>query len=205
MVNPAPPVNSVKLNDPTALIWVIIFVMISLAKGWSKLQRSVDDDSSKADDTPPVVHPKPQRPPPLRLQRRPAAAPMPRAYGVPPQQRTAPRTMHRTGTTSMSGERRVSTDDIRRFAEQLSGKAQPPPPPPPPVVRPPARKAEPPPPPRPEPATAAPVAVQTVAAAPAPAQTSRALQWMEALRDRNNIRNIIISVEIIGPPKAESM
>jgi hypothetical protein len=36
-----------------------------------------------------------------------------------------------------------------------------------------------------------------------PAQTSRASQWMEALRDRNNIRNIIISAEIIGPPKAE--
>jgi hypothetical protein len=28
--------------------------------------------------------------------------------------------------------------------------------------------------------------------------------WAEALRDRNNIRNIIISAEIIGPPKAES-
>jgi hypothetical protein len=49
------------------------------------------------------------------------------------------------------------------------------------------------------------MATQTVAAAPAPAQTSRALQWMEALRDRNNVRNIIISAEIIGPPKAESM
>ena len=193
-----------KFADIGAVIWVIIFVMISLAKGWSKLQRSVDDDASKAEDTPPVVHPKPQRPPPQRLQRRPAAAPMPRAYGVPPQQRAAPRTTLRTGTTSMSGERKVSADDIRRFVEQLSGKAQPPPQPPPPVARPPARKAEPPPPPEPEPASI-PVVAQKVAAAPAPAQTSRALQWMEALRDRNNIRNIIISAEIIGPPKAESM
>ncbi|MGA2139211.1 MAG: hypothetical protein ABSH14_10155 [Verrucomicrobiia bacterium] len=193
-----------KLNDPTALIWVIIFVMVSLAKGWSKLQRSVDDDSSKAEDTPPVVHPKPQRPPPPRLQRRPAA-PIPRAYGVLSQQRAVPRTTLRTGTTSMSGERKVSADDMRQFVEQLSGKAQPPPPPLPPVARPPARKAEPPPPPTPEPVATAPVAAQTVAAAPAPAQTSRALQWMEALRDRNNIRNIIISAEIIGPPKAESL
>lgn len=178
--------------------------MISLAKGWSKLQRSVDDDSSKSGVTPSVAQPKPPRSLPPRLQPRPAATPMARAYR-PPLQRGAPRGTPRTGTTSMSGERKVSADDIRQFVEQLSGKAQPPPPPPPPVARPPARKAEPPPPPKPEPAPAAPVAAQTVAAAPAPAQTSRALQWMEALRDRNNIRNIIISAEIIGPPKAESL
>jgi hypothetical protein len=100
----------------------------------------------------------------------------------------------------MSGQRRVSSDEIRQVLEQLSGKASPPPPP---VARPPARKAEPPPPPTLEPATAEPVATQTVAAAPA--QTSRALQWMEALRDRNNIRNIVIAAEIIGPPRAESV
>ncbi|HUI05875.1 MAG TPA: hypothetical protein VL486_02600 [Verrucomicrobiae bacterium] len=28
------------------------------------------------------------------------------------------------------------------------------------------------------------------------------LGWTEALRDRQNIRNIIISYEIIGPPKS---
>ena len=57
----------------------------------------------------------------------------------------------------------------------------------------------------PEPAMAAPVAAQSVAAATALAPTSRTSQWMEALRDRNNIRNIVIAAEIIGPPKAESV
>jgi hypothetical protein len=41
-----------------------------------------------------------------------------------------------------------------------------------------------------------------MAEAPAPSPPSRASQWAEALRDRQNIRNIIISAEIIGPPKA---
>ena len=181
--------------------------MVSLAKGWSKLQKSIDDDSSKPEDTPSAAQPKPPRLPP-RLQPRPAATPMARAHGAPLQQRTAPRTTPRTGTTTMSGERKVSMDDIRRFVEQLSGKPQPPtapPPPPPPIARPALRRAEPPPPPMPEPAAAAPVATQTVVAAPAPAQTSRTSQWMEALRDRNNIRNIVIAAEIIGPPRAESV
>jgi hypothetical protein len=38
-----------------------------------------------------------------------------------------------------------------------------------------------------------------------PAQSSRATQWTEALRDRRNIRNIIVAYEIIGPPRAESV
>jgi hypothetical protein len=57
----------------------------------------------------------------------------------------------------------------------------------------------------PEPAVAAPVATQPAVATPATAQVSRTSQWMEALRDRNNIRNIVIAAEIIGPPKAESV
>jgi hypothetical protein len=198
----------VKLANIDIVVWLIIFVMVSLAKGWSKLQKSIDDDSSKPEETPSAAQPKPPRLPP-RLQPRPAAAPMARTRGAPLQQRTAPRTTLRTGTTSMSGERKVSTDDIRRFVEQLSGKAQPPaapPPPPPPIARPAVRRAEPPPPPpMPEPAAVAPVAAQTVLAAPAPAQPSRSSQWMEALRDRNNIRNIVIAAEIIGPPRAESV
>ena len=56
-----------------------------------------------------------------------------------------------------------------------------------------------------EPAVAAPVATQPAVATPATAQVSRTSQWMEALRDRNNIRNIVIAAEIIGPPKAESV
>jgi hypothetical protein len=192
-----------KLADIGALIWVIIFVMVSLAKGWSKLQRSIDDDSSKPEETPSVARPKPQGTPP-RLQPRPAITPTPRVYRPSPPQRAAPRTTFPRVPTSMFGERKVSTDEIRRFVEQLSGKPQPPPPPP--VAPPPVPRAEPAPlAPRPEPVTAAPVATQTVVESPAPGQTSRALQWMEALRDRQNIRNIIISAEIIGPPKAESV
>jgi len=95
--------------------------------------------------------------------------------------------------------RKVDANDIRRFVDQLSGKPQPTPTP--------VRKAEPPPAPasRPEPIAQTTEAKQQIAAASVAAQTSRASQWMEALRDRNNIRNIIISAEIIGPPKVESV
>ncbi|HUJ70853.1 MAG TPA: hypothetical protein VLZ30_01325 [Verrucomicrobiae bacterium] len=201
-----------KLADIGPLIWVIVAVMVALSKGWSKLQQSADNDSSKSDDSPPVVPPRPQGAPPPRLQPRPAAVPMPRRGGLPPQQRAAPPTVPRRGTASISGDRKVSADDIRQFVEQLSGKPQrqqPPPPPLPPPIQPPVSRrsvrkaAPPPPPPKTEPAVAAPVATQTVAAAPT--QPSRAWQWMEALRDRNNVRNIVIGAEVIGPPKAESM
>ena len=36
-----------------------------------------------------------------------------------------------------------------------------------------------------------------------PAQPSRSSQWAAALRDRQNMRNIIISAEIIGPPRGD--
>jgi hypothetical protein len=101
----------------------------------------------------------------------------------------------------------VDADQIRRFIEQMSGKTQPPPAPPPPPIQPPrTREVEPPAPlPQPEPVQDVPAATQTPVKAPVPAQTSRASQWAEALRDRNNIRNIVIAAEIIGPPKAESV
>jgi hypothetical protein len=51
----------------------------------------------------------------------------------------------------------------------------------------------------------APAHKQTFADVPAPAQSSRASQWTDALRDRQNIRNIIVAYEIIGPPRAELM
>jgi hypothetical protein len=38
-------------------------------------------------------------------------------------------------------------------------------------------------------------------AAPVP-KPAAASPWMEALRDKTNLRNIIISAQIIGPPKA---
>ena len=40
-------------------------------------------------------------------------------------------------------------------------------------------------------------------ARPAQARATRAAQWREALRDRNNVRNIIIGAEVLGPPKGE--
>ena len=200
--NPALPVSAVKLANIDVLVWLIIFVMVAIAKGWSKLQQPTDDDSSESDGAPPVVRPRPQiqRPRP-QPQPRPAVAPVPRTnYPSPP--RTVPRPTDRPIPPPTRGEWKVDADQIRRFIDQMSGKAQPPPPPPP-VPHPPAREVVPPaPPPQPEPAPDAPVATQTTAKAPAPAQVSRASQWAEALRDRNNIRNIIIAAEIIGPPRA---
>jgi hypothetical protein len=177
----------VKLADPTPLIWLAIFVVVSIAKGWSKMQQSGKSDSSAADDAPPVVRPRPRIPPPQPpLQPRPGMAPM---------ARPAPRVVPRAEAPTPRG-RKVDADGIRRFVEQLSSK--------PPLPS--ARKAEPPPAPprRPEPVAQTTEAKQQIAAASVPVQTSRASQWTEALRDRNNIRNIIISAEIIGPPKSES-
>ena len=195
--NPALAASAVKLANIDVLVWLIIFVMVAVAKGWSKLQQPADDDSSESGEAPPVVRPRP------RTQPRPAVAPIPRATGPPP--RTVPRTTARPVPPPTRGEWKVDANQIRRFIEQMGGKAQPPPQPqpvPPPVTR----EAEPPAPsPQPEPAQDAPAATESPAKAPAPVQASRASMWAEALRDRSNIRNIIISAEIIGPPKAESV
>ncbi len=199
--NPARPVSLVKLANIDVFVWLIIFVMVAIAKGWSKLQQSADDDSPESGEAPPVVRPRPQIPRP-QPQPRPAVAPIPRATRPPP--RTVPRTMARPVPPPRRGEWKVDADQIRRFIGQMSGKVQPSPPPPPALPST-ARAVEPPaPPPQPEPARDAPAATQSTAKAPAPAQASRASMWAEALRDRNNIRNIIISAEIIGPPRAES-
>ncbi|MEI6083858.1 MAG: hypothetical protein WCS70_06110 [Verrucomicrobiota bacterium] len=76
---------------------------------------------------------------------------------------------------------------IREMMERLAQPKRPVAPPP--LVTPvdPAPKA----PPAPKPA---PVAAE------AP-RTNRSSQWATALRDRSNVRNIIIAAEIIGPPK----
>lgn len=192
--NPARQASTVKLANIDSFIWLIVFVMVAIGKGWSKLQQASKEDSSAANDTPPVVRPRPQIPSPQpQPQPRPGVAPVAR-----PAPRVVPRTAPSRSPSPTPRGRKVAADDIRRFVEQLSGKPQPPPPPP-------VRKAEPAPaPPRqPEPVAQATEAKQPIATASVPAQTSRASQWMEALRDRNNIRNIIISAEIIGPPIAE--
>ena len=82
--------------------------------------------------------------------------------------------------------------DLRDFMEQLQRKLQPQP-----VARA-APPPTPPPAPKPEAPPTAPKAEPPLAAAVSPSRTSA---WTEALRDKQNIRNIIISAEIIGPPK----
>lgn len=187
--------------------------MVVLAKGWSKLQGQIDKDSSESKETPPVApaRPGPQPPQPRRLSE---SAPL-RPGTVPrtaqPVQRTAPRAARvPVGSPPPRETWRVDPEQIRRFMEQLSGQPRQagrgqPRPAPPPIAHPPVRKAEalappPPAPAKPEPVSAAPAPEPAMAGAPA-SSPSRAAQWAEALRDRQNIRNIIISAEIIGRPK----
>ncbi len=113
------------------------------------------------------------RPPPVRRQARPRPRPAP----APVRQ-------------EQEKDRQAPPEDLREFMERLTR-----PPQPKPVMPPPPITQRVPPPPAPKPAMPA-------APPPAPAQTSRrASQWAEALRDRQNLRNIIISAEIIGPPR----
>jgi hypothetical protein len=197
----------VKVASVDVVVWLVIFVMVALAKGWSKLQKQIDDDSPATEDEAPPIAPVQRRTTPRAgmrpvVQRArpqpPRVVPVPRA--AQPVQRTVPRTAARpVGSPAPREGWKIDPEQIRRFVEQLSG--QPPSTPPPPVASPPpVQKA---PPPTPEPvAAAAPESQPVMAEAPAPPATSRAAQWAEALRDRQNIRNIIISAEIIGPPKA---
>jgi hypothetical protein len=192
--SPVPPVSTVKLADIEPLIWLIIFVVVAVAKGWSKLQQSTDDTSSEADEPPPLVPPKPQAPPPRpRMQPRPVGPPTARP-AVRPQRPVLPRATPSRAPAPMRGERKVDVEQIRRLVENLGGKPQLPPPVPAPT-QPVARAGSPAPPPQPETAPSA---------TPAQPLRSRGSLWMEALRDQQNIRNIIIASEIIGPPKAES-
>lgn len=75
---------------------------------------------------------------------------------------------------------------VRDLVNRLAQPTRPTPAPPPAPVKP----AE------PEPAKPVPAA-----AALPPPPPSRSSQWATALRDRSNVRNIIIAAEIIGPPK----
>jgi len=179
-------------------------VVIAISKGWSKLHQSTDDSSSDADE-PPLVSPRRQTPPRARLQPRPIPPPTVRRP-VPPRLPTRPRAMPPRVPAPVPAERKVKADaeQIRRLVEEMVAK--PPPAPPVPVPTQPVATVEPPPPPpQPEPALTATAVPQTIADAPAPPPRSRSSQWMEALRDRQNVRNIIIAVEIIGPPKADTL
>jgi hypothetical protein len=174
-----------KLAAADFIIWLIIFLVVGLAKAWSKSQEQVDDDSPAPPPKPrPPVAKRPPQPRPL-----PQARPIPRAVEqhAPPVVPPPP-----TETRELEGGA-----DGRDFMEQLQRKLQPQPIAAPPVARaapPPTPALPPPPPPTPK--------AKPQTTAPAPPQPSRTSQWAEALRDKQNIRNIIISAEIIGPPKA---
>ena len=195
----------VKFADSSGLIWLIILVMVSLAKGWSKLQQSKESQPPESDDAPPPVQP---RTPVRRAQSRPPAPPMPRLpRGVAP---AMPRRVPQPRPVSTRPGRKVSADDVRHVLEQMGRKPPPLASAPLPLPVPLVTKAEafPPPSPTPPPlpAPSAPEAaapVQAAGGAPTAAQASRASQWSEALRDRQNVRNIIIACEIIGPPRSQ--
>ena len=175
---------------------MIIVVVVGIVKGLTKLQKPADEDTADADETPPVAIPRPLRPQP---QPRPPVMSTQRL--PPPLSRTAAPMGPRSVTAPAGKAGRIDADQIRRFVEQLSGQ----PTPVPPVAPPPVPTAAPAPlPPTPEPVTDALDLKQTIADAPAPTQLSRATQWAQALRDRQNVRNIVISAEIIGPPRGES-
>jgi hypothetical protein len=198
----------VKIAGADVVVWLIIFVMVALAKGWSKLQKQIDDDSSTPEEETPPSAPVQRRATPREgvrpLQPQRARPQVPRMAPVPrtaqPAQRTVPRTAARpVGSPAPREGWKIDPEQIRRFVEQLSG--QPRSTPQPPVAAPPPVQKAPTPAPEPIVATAA-ETKPAMAEAEAPPTSSRAAQWAEALRDKQNIRNIIISAEIIGPPKA---
>jgi hypothetical protein len=184
------------------LIWVIIFVVVTLVKGFTKLAKPVADDPSDTDDeTPPVARPKPPRPLPQprpQMRSRPALVSAQRVLYSP--QRTAAPMGPRPIAKPAGEGRRIDADQIRRFIDQLSGQSTPQPPAVPPSIS----KALPLPPPKPEPVAEVPDTKQTIVDPPASTKPSPATRWAQALRDRQNIRNIVIAAEIIGKPRGES-
>lgn len=191
-----------KLANIDGLIWVIIVIVVAIVKGLTKLQKPAGEDTADSDETPPVAFPRTPRP---QAQPRPQPQPRPVMVSSPRTTATIPRTAAPMGPRSVTAPAgkagRIDADQIRRFIDQLSGQ----PTPAPPVAAPPVPAAASPPPlPQPEPVADSPDTKQTIAAAPSSPQTSRTTQWALALRDRQNIRNIVISAEIIGPPRGES-
>jgi hypothetical protein len=188
-------------SNMDGLIWVIIFVVVTLVKGFTKLQKPATKDPADADDEiPSVARPRPPRLPPQprpQMRPRPALASAQRVPASP--QRTAAPMGPRPIAKPASEARRIDADQIRRFIEQLGGQSAPQQT----AVPPPISKALPLPPPKPEPTPEAPDTKQTIGDAPASAKPLPATRWAQALRDRQNIRNIVIASEIIGKPKGE--
>jgi hypothetical protein len=174
--------------------------MVALAKGWSSLQQQIDDDSSSESKPPPVAQPQMRRPRASPPRSRPATTPMTRT--ATSYQRPDLRTTPPSVGSPPRGTWRVDAQQIRRFRGQLRDPSQSTPPP---IAHPPVQEVEaavPLPPPQMESTEAMAATKQTTVNAPSPSKVSRAAQWIEALRDRQNLRNIIIAAEIIGPPKA---
>ncbi len=176
-----------------SVIWAILVVVFALVKGLSRLAKPADDDPPALDEKPPVSRPpvpprQRSRPQPLAETGRRNERPVRR----PASSKAAPRPI----ATPMRKAPRIDNDQIRQFVERLTRQpARPTATPPPiaivePVSAPQAVPAE---------------AKQVPDATPAASFSTRGSQWTEALRDRQNIRNIIISAEIIGPPRSISM
>jgi hypothetical protein len=166
-----------KLAASDFSIWLIIAIIVGVAKMWNKFVTSQSDDSETA------VPPARPRPQPRPIARPATSLPSRRQVErrVPPVARPV------TETTW-----EVPPRDLREFMERLT---QPPQakPAPPTVAPPPLPK------PAPLPPPPAPAAAKSVP--PPPPRTS---PWVEALRDQQNLRNIIIANEIIGRPRADA-
>lgn len=181
-------------------VWLIIVAFMAIAKGWSKFAAPSGDDEQPQ---PPIDLSKPQSKRPPRPQPAPQAA-RPRPQ-VPPRTLRPMASVPRRGRPSpridkSSGAWRVDAEKIREFIEKMQQGAAPAVPPvapaPTPAPPPPRKTTKP----APVPAPTQTSTSDTKPASPG-AAPSRATQWAAALRDRQNIRNIIISAEIIGPPR----
>ena len=166
-------------------IWLIVFVFVLISKVWNKLATPSDDDQPAKPPPPttPRARPTPQSRPqqPQRPAKSVSAPPGARRPSMPPP------------VITEAPDWRIDPQKIREFFEKVQAAPQPPARPTPPPVA--AARPVPAPPP---PVKAAPVTAAPKPATPAPAPAS---QWAAAFRDRQNLRNIIISNEILGPPK----
>jgi hypothetical protein len=164
-------------------IWIIIVIVAAIAQGLGKLKK--EDDSPDVEE-PPVVITRKKRPPVSQTTRRPVRSQMTPPLG---EKRNLP-----PPAPPVTETWQVDSENLRDFIEQATrpkSRREP-------VMLPP--RAVPPPPPMPEPEVSAkPVRREAPAAKAAPA---RSAQWTAALRDRSNLRNIIIASEIIGQPRS---
>jgi hypothetical protein len=166
-----------KLASGEVIVWLIVAIVVAVTNGLKKLANPTASNQESVEPVRP-----PDRPPAVR----PPADDRPVLQNPPP--------IVRPTNTEMRPEPR----DLREFMERLSRPA--PAAPAPPVVkkRPPAA------PPKPAP-VAQQVAMATEAplkaAGPAPSPANLNSQWTDALRDRKNLRNVVIAMEILGPPR----